>query len=171
MKCQGPPQVLHEVSSRYMSVERGEDAVISAIFCADPRPTKVSWRWASYRMEAGDGNGRFIAEALQKVTPTLPPPLVVNDVIAIADDDADIDDNIDEATNEGTEFYDAASELRAHRYEAASVTVPAQTPPHAIFTYPVGKMASSFFHFLPPFTATFLLRILLLMPQVPFLAY
>ena len=140
MKCKGPPQVLHEVSSRYMSVERGEDAVISAIFCADPRPTKVSWRWASYRMEAGDGNGRFIAEALQKVTPTLPPPLVVDDVITPPNDnDAAADDDIDEAANEGTEFYDAAAELRAHRYEAALVTVPAQTPaPHAIFTYPVG---------------------------------
>jgi len=131
----GPPQVLHEVSSRYMSVERGEDAVISAIFCADPRPIKVSWRWASYRMEAGDGSGRFIAEALQKVTPTLPPPpMVVDDVIAIPD----ADDVIEQVTNDAADAdaYDAASELRAHRYEATSVTVPAQSPPHAIFTYP-----------------------------------
>jgi len=141
----GPPQVLSEVSSRYVSVERGEDAIISAIFCADPRPTKVSWRWASFQMEAGDGSGRYVAEALHKVTPTLPP--LVSD---------DVDDNV-MANEEATEFYDAVIDLEVDRYEttafnrhaprpliealptaeavASSPTVPPQTP-HAIFTYP-----------------------------------
>ena len=150
----GPPQVLSEVSSRYVSVERGEDAIISAIFCADPRPTKVSWRWASFQMEAGDGSGRYVAEALHKVTPTLPP--LVSD---------DVDDNV-MANEEATEFYDAVIDLEVDRYEttafnrhaprpliealptaeavASSPTVPPQTP-HAIFTYPVCNLSSQRF--------------------------
>ncbi|XP_045034449.1 kin of IRRE-like protein 3 isoform X6 [Daphnia magna] len=66
LRVVGPPQVLSEVSSRFISVERGDDAVIRAVFCADPRPIRVSWRWAAFQMEAGSGSGRFVAEALHK---------------------------------------------------------------------------------------------------------
>ncbi|XP_046443761.1 kin of IRRE-like protein 1 isoform X5 [Daphnia pulex] len=66
LRVVGPPQVLNEVSSRFISVERGDDAVIRAVFCADPRPIRVSWRWAAFQMEAGSGSGRFVAEALHK---------------------------------------------------------------------------------------------------------
>ena len=52
-----------------MSIERGDDAIIRAVFCADPRPIKVSWRWSSFQLEAGSGTGRFVAEALHKVNP------------------------------------------------------------------------------------------------------
>ncbi len=62
--------MLRESSSRYLSAERGNDAVLRAIFCADPRPLKVSWRWGSFQLEAGTGSGRFVAEALHKVIPS-----------------------------------------------------------------------------------------------------
>ena len=62
--------MLRESSSRYLSTERSDDAVLRATFCADPRPLKVSWRWGSFQLEAGTGSGRFVAEALHKVIPS-----------------------------------------------------------------------------------------------------
>ena len=41
--------MLREASSRFVSVERGDDAIIRAVFCADPRPIKVSGRGSSFQ--------------------------------------------------------------------------------------------------------------------------
>ena len=131
--------MLSEVSSRFLSVERGDDAVIRAVFCADPRPIRVSWRWAAFQMEAGSGSGRFVAEALHKVTPTILPPMIelVNDdnddetssssnnhhrpqsITQLANDTAAAD--VDDAELRGGRFRSHRSALRGAHHPAGIV--------------------------------------------------
>ena len=142
----GPPQVLNEVSSRFVSVERGDDAVVRAVFCADPRPIRVSWRWAAFQMEAGSGSGRFVAEALHKVSPTvLPPPAIV--------DFAEDDDSMSSTDSSNSNAYDTtieSSTTTTHHPRSLEVVPTALAmvarPPQAVFTYPVYKYAHTQIH-------------------------
>lgn len=43
-----------------MSVRKGEDAALTLIVCADPRPRHVAWEWGSLRVEAGAGYGIYL---------------------------------------------------------------------------------------------------------------
>lgn len=43
-----------------MSVRKGEDAALTLVVCADPRPRHVAWEWGSLRVEAGAGYGIYI---------------------------------------------------------------------------------------------------------------
>lgn len=142
--------MLSEVSSRFLSVERGDDAVIRAVFCADPRPIRVSWRWAAFQMEAGSGSGRFVAEALHKVTPTILPP-----VVELVDDQDVTDDTFTSSTeqsnnNNESESTTSSSSSTSPRHHprslsfqvaptttVASLAAGARTPPPAVFAYPV----------------------------------
>ncbi|KAK4296415.1 hypothetical protein Pmani_031087, partial [Petrolisthes manimaculis] len=58
------PQVLQYTVERNMDVEKGQDAVIQIVFCSDPRPSRTSWEWGSYQLEAGKDRGRYVAENL-----------------------------------------------------------------------------------------------------------
>lgn len=132
---------MNEVSSRFISVERGDDAVIRAVFCADPRPIRVSWRWAAFQMEAGSGSGRFVAEALHKVSPTiLPPPAIVE--LAEDDDLMGISGGSISTEPSNTNAYDTTIEsTTTHHPRSLEVVPTAQAqvarPPQAVFTYPV----------------------------------
>lgn len=48
-----------------MSVHKGEEAVLTLIVCADPRPRHVAWEWGSLRLEAGAGYGIHLFEQSQ----------------------------------------------------------------------------------------------------------
>ncbi|KAI9551848.1 hypothetical protein GHT06_022184 [Daphnia sinensis] len=140
LRVVGPPQVLSEVSSRFISVERGDDAVIRAVFCADPRPIRVSWRWAAFQMEAGSGSGRFVAEALHKVSPAiLPTPPAVVELEA---DDEDDQVAIDTESSSTMSAYDTLESTTTvmHHPRSLEVVPTAQAlvarPPQAVFTYP-----------------------------------
>ena len=143
---------MNEVSSRFISVERGDDAVIRAVFCADPRPIRVSWRWAAFQMEAGSGSGRFVAEALHKVSPAIlpTPPAIVELVGENEDDDDDVmgsssGGNTDSSNTNSA--YDTAiiesttTSSTMHHPRSLEVVPTAQSlvarPPQAVFTYPV----------------------------------
>lgn len=39
-------------------VEKGENAVLRVVVCADPRPGYMAWEWGSVRMEAGTTKGK-----------------------------------------------------------------------------------------------------------------
>lgn len=139
----GPPQVLSEVSSRFISVERGDDAIVRAVFCADPRPIRVSWRWAAFQMEAGSGSGRFVAEALHKVSPTLPPPTLVE--LSAAESSTDpydlaLDDSSMSSTSTPSHHPRSLQSAQVAP-AAASLIAPARTP-QAVFTYPVCRITS-----------------------------
>ncbi|XP_046443757.1 kin of IRRE-like protein 1 isoform X2 [Daphnia pulex] len=146
LRVVGPPQVLNEVSSRFISVERGDDAVIRAVFCADPRPIRVSWRWAAFQMEAGSGSGRFVAEALHKVSPAIlpTPPAIVELVGEDEDDEDDVMGNT-ESSNTNSAYDTAIIENTStsstmHHPRSLEVVPTAQSlvarPPQAVFTYP-----------------------------------
>ena len=117
-------------------MERGDDAVIRAVFCADPRPIRVSWRWAAFQMEAGSGSGRFVAEALHKVSPTILPPPIVE--LAESEDDL-----LGSTEPSNTNAYDTTLETGSttHHPRSLEVVPTAQAlvarPPQAVFTYPV----------------------------------
>jgi hypothetical protein len=157
----GPPQVLNEVSSRFISVERGDDAVIRAVFCADPRPIRVSWRWAAFQMEAGSGSGRFVAEALHKVSPAIlpTPPAIVE---LVGEDENDEDDVMGNTESSNTNSaYDTAiidntsTSSTMHHPRSLEVVPTAQSlvarPPQAVFTYPVHiYLNTTLTHSLPP---------------------
>ncbi len=132
----GPPQVLSEVSSRFISVERGDDAIIRATFCADPRPIRVSWRWAAFQMEAGSGSGRFVAEALHKVSPTLPPPSLVEISTSEMSSTASVDD----------ELSTPSQHPRSLVVDALIAPARPPAPPQAVFTYPVCARSLSKIH-------------------------
>ncbi|XP_032791555.2 hemicentin-1 isoform X4 [Daphnia magna] len=144
LRVVGPPQVLSEVSSRFISVERGDDAVIRAVFCADPRPIRVSWRWAAFQMEAGSGSGRFVAEALHKVSPAiLPTPPAVVELVADDEDDQDVIGSASdtESSSSTNSAYDTIeSTTTTHHPRSLEVVPTAQAliarPPQAVFTYP-----------------------------------
>ncbi|KAK3881869.1 hypothetical protein Pcinc_013721 [Petrolisthes cinctipes] len=63
-QIEGAPQVLQYTVERNMDVEKGQDAVIQIVFCSDPRPSRTSWEWGSYQLEAGKDRGRYVAENL-----------------------------------------------------------------------------------------------------------
>jgi hypothetical protein len=142
---------LNEVSSRFISVERGDDAVIRAVFCADPRPIRVSWRWAAFQMEAGSGSGRFVAEALHKVSPAiLPTPPAIVELVGEEDEDDDDDAMANGGNTESSNTnsaYDTAiiesttTSSTMHHPRSLEVVPTAQSlvarPPQAVFTYPV----------------------------------
>ena len=142
---------MNEVSSRFISVERGDDAVIRAVFCADPRPIRVSWRWAAFQMEAGSGSGRFVAEALHKVSPAiLPTPPAIVELVGEEDEDDDDDamgnGGNTESSNTNSAYDTAIIESTTtsstmHHPRSLEVVPTAQSlvarPPHAVFTYPV----------------------------------
>lgn len=52
----GAPQVLR-TTSHSVSVRRGDEALLTLIVCADPRPRHVAWEWGSLRLEAGASFG------------------------------------------------------------------------------------------------------------------
>ena len=142
---------MNEVSSRFISVERGDDAVIRAVFCADPRPIRVSWRWAAFQMEAGSGSGRFVAEALHKVSPAiLPTPPAIVELVGEEDEDDDDDAMANGGNTESSNTnsaYDTAiiesttTSSTMHHPRSLEVVPTTQSlvarPPQAVFTYPV----------------------------------
>lgn len=54
----GAPQVLRHTTVPEVFVEKGENARLSMVVCADPRPRIVAWEWGSLRLEAGSEMGR-----------------------------------------------------------------------------------------------------------------
>ncbi|KAK4292844.1 hypothetical protein Pmani_034407 [Petrolisthes manimaculis] len=64
---EGIGEVLQYTVERNMDVEKGQDAVIQIVFCSDPRPSRTSWEWGSYQLEAGKDRGRYVAENLAQV--------------------------------------------------------------------------------------------------------
>lgn len=62
----GPPQIMVESSKTRDLVEasKEEDAVITVVFCADPKPVETFWGWGSYKLKTGSALGRFVAEPL-----------------------------------------------------------------------------------------------------------
>ncbi|XP_068228403.1 fasciclin-3-like [Palaemon carinicauda] len=60
----GAPHVLRYTVNRNVQVAKGEDAVIQVVFCSDPQPSRTTWEWGSLRLEAGNGQGRYVAENL-----------------------------------------------------------------------------------------------------------
>lgn len=62
----GPPQIMVESSKTRDLVEasKEEDAVITVMFCADPKPVETFWGWGSYKLKTGSALGRFVAEPL-----------------------------------------------------------------------------------------------------------
>lgn len=54
----GAPQVLRlNPSSHSITVRKGDEASLTLIVCADPRPRNVAWEWGSLRLEAGASFG------------------------------------------------------------------------------------------------------------------
>lgn len=54
----GAPQVLRlNPSSHAVTVRKGEEASLTLIVCADPRPRHVAWEWGSLRLESGASFG------------------------------------------------------------------------------------------------------------------
>ena len=64
----GAPQVLRYIVQREVKVDKGEDALIQMVFCSDPSPVKTTWEWGSLQLDAGNGNGRYVAESLSQVS-------------------------------------------------------------------------------------------------------
>ncbi|GLV42586.1 uncharacterized protein CBL_03325 [Carabus blaptoides fortunei] len=47
----GAPQVLRQSTTHEIRVEKGENAMLSLVVCADPRPQVVAWEWGRYRVD------------------------------------------------------------------------------------------------------------------------
>lgn len=96
-------------------------------------------------MEAGSGSGRFVAEALHKVSPTiLPPPAIIE--LANNDDDESLMDSTGSSSStepsSNTNAYDTTIESTWTHHPRSLEAIPtAQAmvarPPQAVFTYPV----------------------------------
>ncbi|KAH9367863.1 hypothetical protein HPB48_020123 [Haemaphysalis longicornis] len=65
----GPPQIMVESSKTrdFVEASKEEDAVITVVFCADPKPVETFWGWGSYKLKTGSALGRFVAEPLLAV--------------------------------------------------------------------------------------------------------
>lgn len=137
-------------------MERGDDAIVRAVFCADPPPLRVSWRWASFQMEAGSGSGRFVADSLKKVSPNVIPtaaPTPVLVVVAAADDEGDTSENgadgvEDELSTEPTSQRDESNVEYTHHPRsltpapsqpdtAHAIRLARRSPRAVLGTYPV----------------------------------
>lgn len=56
----GAPLVLRlNPNTNSVRVRKGEQADLSLVVCADPRPRHVSWEWGSMRLDAGNSFGKF----------------------------------------------------------------------------------------------------------------
>lgn len=64
----GAPQVLRQSTTPEIRVEKGENALLSLVVCADPRPRLVAWEWGSLRLEAGSAMGELTQLILQSVS-------------------------------------------------------------------------------------------------------
>lgn len=54
----GAPLVLRSnPSMNAVPVRRGDEANLSLVVCADPRPRHIAWEWGSMRLEAGNSFG------------------------------------------------------------------------------------------------------------------
>lgn len=54
----GAPQVLRlNPAMHTVTVRKGDEASLSLVVCADPRPRHVAWEWGSLRLEAGAAFG------------------------------------------------------------------------------------------------------------------
>ncbi|XP_045463992.1 hemicentin-2 isoform X2 [Harmonia axyridis] len=62
LQVHGAPQVLRHSSVPEIFVEKGENAILSMVVCADPRPRIIAWEWGSLRLEAGSEMGRYRVE-------------------------------------------------------------------------------------------------------------
>lgn len=51
--------MLRQSTTHEIRVEKGENAMLSLVVCADPRPQVVAWEWGSYRLEAGSEHGEY----------------------------------------------------------------------------------------------------------------
>ncbi|XP_063240065.1 hemicentin-2 [Bacillus rossius redtenbacheri] len=60
----GAPLVLRQAAPGEVVVARGQDALLSLVVCADPRPRLAAWEWGSLRLEAGADLGRYRADQL-----------------------------------------------------------------------------------------------------------
>lgn len=62
----GPPQIMVEsMKTRPVVVaSKEEDAAVTVVFCADPKPVETFWGWGSYKLKTGSALGRFVAEPL-----------------------------------------------------------------------------------------------------------
>lgn len=49
--------MLRQSTTPEIRVEKGENALLSLVVCADPRPRLVAWEWGSLRLEAGSVMG------------------------------------------------------------------------------------------------------------------
>lgn len=58
VEISGAPQVLRHAATPEIVVEKGQNAEISLVVCADPRPRVVAWEWGSLRLEAGSEMGK-----------------------------------------------------------------------------------------------------------------
>lgn len=102
-------------------------------------------------MEAGSGSGRFVAEALHKVSPAiLPTPPAVVELVADDEDDQDVIGSASdtESSSSTNSAYDTIeSTTTTHHPRSLEVVPTAQAliarPPQAVFTYPVHIIRSS----------------------------
>lgn len=140
--------MLREASSRFVSVERGDDAIIRAVFCADPRPIKVSWRWSSFQLEAGSGSGRFVAEALHKVTPApyLHQPPTVESIESFDLDEASSTTDSNEPAEVATALSTGEPSVDETPPVAAALVAPPFNRLPAKFTYSVRTELDKILH-------------------------
>ncbi|KAK9876842.1 hypothetical protein WA026_015078 [Henosepilachna vigintioctopunctata] len=59
LQVHGAPQVMRHTARPEIFIEKGENAEMSMVVCADPRPRVVAWEWGSLRLEAGSEMGRY----------------------------------------------------------------------------------------------------------------
>lgn len=64
------------LSGTEVVVVRGQDALLSLVVCADPRPRRAAWEWGSQELPAGALKGRYKADELSEVRTTATCPKV-----------------------------------------------------------------------------------------------
>lgn len=62
----GSPQIIMDITTtrNEVVVKKHEDATISAVFCADPKPKQVFWEWDNLKLETGSKLARYVAREL-----------------------------------------------------------------------------------------------------------